>query len=271
MEPSVTNPGDENFKKDWGFMEFTFNADQVYANVSFVDFVSIPVSLKLVCGGGEEKVVKGLRKDGLVELAKGLEEQRKKDGEGWDKLIVKDKDEGVLRVLSPNQAIVMDGKLLEGYYDTYISKVWEKYQQEEIKIDTQSGFGVCCGKIDSNDISIDGQKFCKPSTRDIFNASSGPFQTGGDAKRNAVIPRLNAAFNRSTLLSQEQFPADLSTHYNEEVTNHYARLVHEVSFDGRGYAHPYDDVAPTGGKDVSGFVNDGDPKVLEVFVGGLDG
>ena len=55
------------------------------------------------------------------------------------------------------------------------------------------------------------------------------------------------------------------------MTNHYARVVHQVNVDGRGYAHPYDDATPPGGKDQSGFVNDPAPRTLRVVVGGGGG
>lgn len=35
VEPSVTNPSDANFNKNWGFCEFTFNNDQLYANIRY--------------------------------------------------------------------------------------------------------------------------------------------------------------------------------------------------------------------------------------------
>ena len=57
-------------------------------------------------------------------------------------------------------------------------------------------------------------------------------------------------------------------YYQTSPTNHYARIVHAANLDGKGYAFPYDDVTPSGGADVSGFVADGAPKLLTVAVGG---
>ena len=91
---------------------------------------------------------------------------------------------------------------------------------------------------------------------------------GPNFKRNAIIPRLNAEFHRSTYITADKFPAQPDHYYKNDVTNHYARLVHAANADGRGYAHPYDDAAPSGGNDQSGFVNDPNPKVLSVIVGG---
>jgi hypothetical protein len=86
-----------------------------------------------------------------------------------------------------------------------------------------------------------------------------------------VIPRLAAAFNRSTLLlPTDQFPNGNhpGDYYRNAITNHYARIVHSVQRDGRGYAFPYDDVVPDGGSDVAGVVYDGSPRLFTVGVGG---
>ena len=254
VEPSVTNPSDENYKTNWGFCEFTFNSDQLYANISYVDFVSIPIALTLTTSTGDKKKVFGMPQNGLDTIATGLEEQSKSDNQGWNNLIVKDENGQNLRILSPNQGIVMNPSLFAGYFEPYVDQVWLKYASNEMKLDTQAAFGALIGKVSEEELILDNdQHFTKPSTRDIFNASSGPFATGPDAKRNAIIPRLNAAFNRSTLLTANEFPAPLDQHYKHNTTNHYGRLVHATNMDGRGYAHPYDDVAPSGGPDQSGF------------------
>jgi hypothetical protein len=45
--------------------------------------------------------------------------------------------------------------------------------------------------------------------------------------------------------------------------------VHATSQDHRGYAFPYDDVAPTGGADQSGAVSSGSPSLLTVTLGSV--
>lgn len=57
-------------------------------------------------------------------------------------------------------------------------------------------------------------------------------------------------------------------YYTDKITNHYSRIVHSVNVEGRGYAFPFDDVAPNGGVDQSGAVWDGAPGVLTVGIGG---
>ncbi|KAF3916776.1 hypothetical protein ABW20_dc0108092 [Dactylellina cionopaga] len=274
VEPSVTNPTDANYHSRWSFMEFTYNHDQLYANISYVDFVGFPIALTLTTSTGVEKKVLGLSCSGPGKIAEGLLAQQARDGQKWGDLIVKDSKGDLLRILSPNQGIVLNPTLLAGYFEPYIEEVWSHYRQHPLKLDTQCHFGVVSGNVDNHGqcLKIDGLDFGKPTTRDIFNASSGPFQTGPDAKRNAIIPRLNAEFNRSVLLSCDcEVPSrKREGYYKHDVTNHYARLVHEANVDGRGYAHPYDDVAASGGEDHSGFVNDGAPQKLAVIVGGED-
>jgi hypothetical protein len=267
VEPSVTNPSDPNINIRWGFCEFTFDAAQLYANITYVDFVGVPVAIALTNQAGHMKTVAGMRANGLETVCAGLESQSSADGVGWKELIVKDAQGRPLRALSPNQGCIMNPHLFANYYEPYVDKVWSRFQSTPMTIDTQAA-GVLQGTVDGDRLVFGDQSFNKPSTRDIFNASSGPFQTGSDEKRNAIIPRLNAEFHRSTYLEGDKFPAHPDQYYKHDITNHYARIVHAANIDGRGYAHPYDDATPSGASDQSGFVNDPNPKLLTVFVGG---
>ena len=85
----------------------------------------------------------------------------------------------------------------------------------------------------------------------------------------AILPRLAAAFNRSTLLIDSDQPdgENPADYYANAITNHYARIVHATTTGGRGYAFPYDDVAPSGGADQSGAVSDPAPTLLTVTLG----
>jgi len=119
--------------------------------------------------------------------------------------------------------------------------------------------------------------FTKPSAADIFSCSTGPFASPASTDANQaemldIIPRLAAAFNRSTLLIDSVQPDDevVSSYYQNTITNHYSRIVHAANLDNLGYCFPYDDVAPSDGNNVSGEVNDGSPSVFTVTVGGSD-
>ncbi|RSM02469.1 hypothetical protein CEP52_007947 [Fusarium oligoseptatum] len=261
VEPSVTNPTDPNFDADWGFCEFTFNDFQLYINVSYVDFC--------------------MPKNGLEDVCAGLQRQAAKDGAGWEKLIVKSKAGKNLRVLSPNAGAELHHGLLDGYFAPEVDAAWARYEKEDLVINTQYDWGdvkgrVRDGKLVFNNVGKDklNFSFSKPSTRDILSCSTGPFAAGegvSPAQLN-VGARLAAALNRGTLAHNSQQPEGerVETYYAQESvrSNHYSRVCHEVTIEGRGYAFPYDDVGASNGVDQSGYLNDGRPKVLTITVGG---
>ncbi|KAH4007158.1 hypothetical protein HBH64_007530 [Parastagonospora nodorum] len=273
VEPSVTNPSDPNYNLSWTFCEFTYNDAQLFANISYVDFVSIPVALSLTNAQGNTQTVPGMGPDGFNTLVNELRAQSQRDGRPWNQLIY-EANGRPLRILSPNNLLVGNGAAWDGYWDAYINAVWDKYRNEDITINTQAAAGNLTGRVQGNELQLgEAGSFNAPSARDIFTCSTGPFATGSNQARNAVIPRLAAAFNRSILLNTpgNQFPngSNPSQYYKDlETTNHYSRLVHSVQKDGRGYAFPYDDVVPDGGQDVAGTVFDGNPTLFTIAVGG---
>lgn len=200
----------------------------------------MPIAITLQENSGESQHVAGMAPNGLDRLAEGLRQQASKDGRPWDKLIV-NRDGRNLRILNATHGNAV-GAGFDGYYEPHIEEVWKKYSSGAcVKIDTQAGPGVLEGRIDrAGDLVIGGESFSKPNSADVFGCNSGPFTTGPSATRNAIIPRLAAAFHRSCLLAVEQHPSDPSTFYRCDPTNHYARLVHEVNLDRKGYAFAYD-------------------------------
>lgn len=291
VEPSVLNPSDPNAQVNFGFCEFTLNEAQLYANISYVDFAPrIPIAITLQQASGKMQHVTGMAPDGLDRLAEGLRQQSRNDGRPWDKLIVQAGGRN-LRILNATHGNAV-GASFEGYYEPFIEEVWRKYSSgPRMRVDTQAGPGVLEGHVThKGELVVGNETFGKPNSADVFGCNSGPFTTGPSPDRNAIIPRLAAAFHRSTLLATDSHPSDPSTFYRQDPTNHYARLVHEVNLDRKGYAFAYgnitspkaplplnfpesndrhlDDVQPNGGEDQSGKVNAGDPVLFTVTVGG---
>ena len=270
VEPSVTNPSDPNIQTNWGFCELTFNSSQLFANISYVDFVGLPISLTLTNTSGATQHVAGLPQNGLDTICSGLISQTASDGQPWSSLIVKNSSGQNLRVLSPNNGIVTNNSMFSGYYEPYVNQAWSVYTSSPFTVDTQASFGRVSGRVSNNLLNFNGQEFAQPTTADIFSCSTGPFATGSNAERNTIIPRLAAAFNRSTLLITNQSPAPVTDYYQNPITNHYSRIVHAANLDGLGYAFPYDDVSPDGGPNQSGEVNDPNPSLFTVAVGGVN-
>lgn len=272
VNPSVTNPSDPNYNLNWTFAEFTYNDQQLFANISYVDFISIPISLTLTTASGNTLSVPGMSTDGFQRVVDEMRTQTRRDGKPWDQLI-HSVNGTPLRVLNPTNLLAFNGNTWSNYWDAYVRAVWDKYRNEDMTINTQAGAGNIRGRVVNNLLQLgEAGSFSAPSSSDIFTCSTGPFQTGQNLARDGVIPRLAAAFNRSQLLNTpgNQFPngGNPSMYYQDITTNHYSRAVHAVQKDGRGYAFPYDDVVPDGGQDVAGTLHAGDPQVFTIAVGG---
>lgn len=269
VEPSVSNQSDPNIHIMWDFCEFTYNSGQMYANISFVDFVSIPISLALTNSSGATQTVSGLPTNGLDTVCANLLAQHAADGAGWDQLVVTNGGAN-LRALSPNNGIVINNSLFSGYYQPYVDQVWSKYSSQSLTVDTQASWGSVTGQVSGGQLNFPGVgSFAQPSAADIFSCSTGPFANAA-GEMGTLIARISAAFNRSTLLIDTDQPDGESpaNFYKNSITNHYSRIAHAAALDGRGYGFPYDDVTPNGGADQSGFVADGNPTLLTVAVGG---
>ncbi|KAK0710977.1 CBM6-containing protein, partial [Lasiosphaeris hirsuta] len=270
VQPSVMNRSDPNYNKDWGFAEFTFNSFQIFANITYVDFVGLPISLALTSrNGGQAQKVTGIPENGLSSICSELIEQNNRDRAGWDQLVIKSPRGTPLRALSPNSGINMNETLFGNYYQPYVNAVWAKYSSSALTLNTQGQWGVLKGQISNGRLSFNVGSFPQPSAKDVFSCDSGAFTNKNDAMGN-VTARLAAAFNRSTLLTNTNQPdgETIGSYYRDNITNHYSRIVHKYNSDGRGYAFPYDDVAPSDRENVAGTVADQNPGEFVVAVGG---
>jgi hypothetical protein len=270
VEPSVTNSSDPNIDIQWDFAEFTYNSAELFANISMVDFACIPIGLTLTDASGNTQTVSGLPAGGLDAVCSGLAAQQAADGNPWTDLIVTSGGAN-LRALSPQNGIVYNSSLLSGYYDGYVTQVWDMYESATLTVDTQASYGIVTGQVTGGLLTFPGiGSFARPATADIFSCATGPFSTAGaSGEVLAIIPRLAAAFNRSTLLIDSDQPdgEDPVDYYANATTNHYARIVHATEIGGLGYAFPYDDVTANGGVNQSGPVSSGSPALLSVTVG----
>ena len=278
VEPSALDMKNASSSANWGFMELSHTEeDGIYANISFVDFVGLVLSLVLTLGSGQVQTVLGLPADAAKQVCTALREQSHLDGGPWDQMCITSGDGQPLRILSPNLHETIHPGATEGYYDTYVSQVWAKYATQDLTIDTQSQAGVVQCRIDDDDqlcCEGDNRGYARPRASDIWSCSTGPFaiRAEDNAIHRAVVPRLCAAFSRSTLLIdggaiQPSVPS--RRYYPQGPANHYSRIVHQYQLDGKGYAFPYDDVSPEKDRDeVAGVVAGRNPRLLQVFVGG---
>ncbi|KAK3066688.1 hypothetical protein LTR53_016865, partial [Teratosphaeriaceae sp. CCFEE 6253] len=245
VEPSIFNPQDPNHDIHFGFVEMTFDRSQVFVNISYVDFVGPAVALTLTDTANNSQHVSGMPANGMQTVAANLTAQTQKDGRRWSSLIVTDANNQLLRILSPNSAILLHPDWFQTYWTDYVNQVYSQYTPRALTVSTQASYGYVRGQVGGKgNLNFGaGGLFAKPTAKDIFGCNTGPFATGQNAEMNVIIPRLAAAFNRSTLLLTDTVPDGerVDQYYAAATTNHYARIVHAANLDGRGYAFPYDD------------------------------
>ncbi|QIB42507.1 glycoside hydrolase family 64 protein [Streptomyces aureoverticillatus] len=273
VEPAFATKEDANYGRTWSFCEFTFNSTQLYANISYVDLVTaLPIGLTLE---GDAKHTVAPLPDGAVDkIAADLVAQAGRDGQPWDKLVIRG-DGGVLRVISPQNLMAPHfgdpSKMpFRDYFNDYIDQVWNKYRSTDLRIDLQGGRGVRVGRVSGDTLTFEGgHTFTKPTSKDIFTCNHGPFTNnpGDSDDKKGLLARLAAGFNRSIMLTHPSQPNGTTAgdYYRGDVTNHWSRVVHANS--PIGYAFPYDDVRPDGQPDVSGAAHDGNPRRFTVSVG----
>ncbi|KAH6605371.1 glycoside hydrolase family 64 [Trichoderma cornu-damae] len=274
VQPSVTNLADPSAGINWGFVELTYTSDKaVYANISFVDFVGMILSMSLsTTDGSGTQTTKALTANAVSQVCQGLSQQSSVDGYPWSSMCIANSAGTPIRVLSPNDYAVINSAAFQNYWSPYVDQVWSKYTSTPLTVNTQ-GYGNVNCQVSGTTLNCNGdnRSYSKPTAADIWGCNSGPFgKLSTDNNIHlAVIPRLCAAFVRSTLLiagGNVQPSVGQSQYYTVSPTNHYSRLVHQLEVDGKGYTFPYDDVNPDG-ENASGLLSSGAPNVLTLYVG----
>lgn len=274
IEPSPFNPTDPSAMVSWGFVELTHGTSGVWANISCVDFVGLPLGISLTSRTGTVQSTAGLTTNAVANICNELYAQAKKDGQPWNKLCQMSTTGTALRALAPIKYIDTNPNAFDTYWTEYINQVWKTYTSVPLTIDTQMSTGKVQCQVSGDVLQCagDNRSYAKPTAFDIFGCNTGPFEIRAvdNDIHKAVVPRLCAAFNRSTLLingGQVQPGLSSSSYYGISPTNHFSRIVHKYESDGKGYAFSYDDVNPFG-EDHSGTVSTRDPLVLAIRVGG---
>lgn len=205
VQPSPSNLRDPSSGTQWGFAELTYTkAREIFANISFVDFVglTLSVSLKERDGRGPQ-ITRGLGPDAITKICSGIFNQSGMEGFPWDRMCVANDAGEPIRVLSPNNYAINNGDF-HAYWNAYVDQMWDRYSHSTLTINTQSPAGNVECRVSDDVLKCgggDNRGYARPTAEDIWGCNSGPFARREDdnAVHVAVIPRLCAAFVRSTL------------------------------------------------------------------------
>jgi hypothetical protein len=233
---------DPNFTVMHDCVEFTFNDAGMFCNTTAVDMLSIPLAITLA--GAATQTTGTLKAGGRDRIFDALAANP-----DFAKLVVGDR----LRVIAPGHGLDA-GLFSASYLDGYIGEVWSRYAGTDLRI-AANGRNFT-GRVQGDTLVFDGgvAPIRRPSTRDVLFCD-GALAAPNDGVTGPVAAVLGAGFNRTTLRDQANQPAtNPAGFYATPVTNHYARVLHENTQDGKAYGFAFDDVA-----DFASYVQDLSP------------
>ncbi|AXB47976.1 sugar hydrolase [Amycolatopsis albispora] len=257
VQPAVQNPSDPNRNILFNWTEYTLNDGGIWINSTQVDMFSAPYSVGVRMSGGAEKTAGRLTAGGYHGFFSALKAQPG----GWGNLVQTKPDGSVLRALSPGHGVGA-GLLNAAIMDDYINRVWAKYASSTLTVTPfadQPGTKYF-GRVSGNTMNFTNSagavvtSFQKPDSDSVFGCYK-LLDAPNDLVRGPISRTLCAGYNRSTLVSNPNQPdAGSSGFYQDPVTNHYSRLIHERMVDGKAYGFAFDDVGHH-----ESLVHDGNP------------
>jgi hypothetical protein len=236
--PAGWVPTDPSYNVLHDCCEFTFNNAGMFCNTTMVDMFSIPMAIRLT--GSRTQTTGTLVVGGRDRIFSSIAAVP-----AFRQLVVG----GNLRVIAPGHGLDA-GRFSPTYLDGYINEVWSKYASANFTGRVQGGRLVFSGGARS---------FAKPTTRDVLFCD-GALLAPNDGVSGPVAAMLGAAFNRSTLRDHPNQPTtDPAQYYKNAVANHYARVMHENTVDGKAYGFAFDDVA-----DFASYIQDNAPSGITI-------
>ncbi len=255
VQPAVQNPDDPNRNILFNWSEYTLNDSGLWINSTQVDMFSAPYSVGVSDANGEVRTTGTLKPGGYQAVLDGLRSA------GWGGLILDGPDGTPLRALSPGHGVGV-GAIPADVMNDYIDRVWSHYSSSTLTVtpfshepDTKYYGRVSGDVMDFTDAAGNVvTSFQKPDSDSVFGCYKH-LDAPNDQVRGPISRTLCAGFNRTTLLTNSEQPdPDNSGFYADDVTNHYARLIHEQMEDGKAYAFAFDDVGAH-----ESLVHDGNP------------
>ncbi len=232
---------DPSYKTLHDFMEFTNNDAGFYCNTTMVDMFGLPMFITLN-GKSIARYEEGAR--GRI-----FEQMRKRPA--FRRLVV-----GNLRVIAPGHGLDR-GIFSPNYLDPYINGRWKQYESQTLTVVANNV--TYRGKVESGRLvfrqgNAVKASFAKPSTRDVLFCD-GTLAAPNDGVGGPIAAVVAAGLNRGVLHRPKQPTVKPGLYYKRPRTNHYSRILHENTVDGKAYGFAFDDVVSH-----ASYIENGSPK-----------
>jgi hypothetical protein len=261
VQPAPWAAGDANSDILFDWSEFTYNDSGIWLNSSQVDMFAVPHAVSVTGSDGQTAKTGELEAGGRNTVIDAMKANESFSG------LVQTRDDGtVLRVLSPGKG-ADGGNFDPDYLASYIDEAWAAYAGTDLTVQPFSDQpdkvfkGRTSGDVMTFTDSSGAQAatFTKPTTSNVWGCD-GNLGAPNDLVVGPIARSLCAALQRTTLGTQAVEPStDASTFYRNDLTNEYAKVIHEQMVDGKAYAFAFDDVA-----NQESLVHSGDPTSIAI-------
>ena len=240
--PAFNAETDPNYSIIFDKFEFTYNIDQtLYCNTTSVDFFGLPITATVI-GNKTQSVGMSASRS---EIFKAFQATPPFDS------LIRTAGDTQLRILAPQK----DAAFPQNYFDAYIDQCWQQYQSQSLTLQPLPFDGstyISEGRVDGNNVfnfvTTPGNTthtITKPTSDNVFGCDGVFNPTGSDLSRiidGDIKNQVSAALNRTIFLNNDSSTwCDASKYYLHSTTHYYAKILHELSIDGKSYAFPYDD------------------------------
>ena len=240
--PAFNAASDPNYNIIFDKFEFTYESNNtIYCNTTSVDFFGMPIKATLT-GNKHQSVGMSAPRS---QIFKAFQETPPFDS------LIRTADNIQLRILAPQKDSAFDPT----YFDPYIAQSWKQYQSQSLTLQPLPYNGatyISTGSVDANNVfnfvTMPGNTqhtIQKPTSTEIFGCDGVFNPTGSGLERiidGDIKNQVSSALNRTILLNSDSSTwCDPSQYYLNPITNYYAKILHELSINGKSYAFPYDD------------------------------
>ncbi|MBT0771376.1 hypothetical protein KIH74_20735 [Kineosporia sp. J2-2] len=213
------------------FMEFTNNDSGMYCNTTMVDMFGLPMYVTLK--GATTQSIAQYEDGARSKIFAAMSKQS-----GFEKLVMDD-----LRIMAPGHGLEQ-GLFSSSYFDGNVNARWSQYSSATMNLTANNQ--KYTGKIEGSNFVFRQNgtvkaTFAKPSTSDVLFCN-GALAAPNDGVGGPIAAVLAAGLNRGVLLKTTQPVTDPSQYYAGERVNHYSRIIHENTKDGKAYGFAFDDV-----------------------------
>lgn len=288
-DPSPYNTSDPSYNTFFDKIEFTYIGNATWTNPTAVDFFALPL---IIQQNGHTYGITKARKTVLSSIADAF---HKAPNQAWQKLVVKNHNGDVLRVLAPGRDDnYFDPNYLTGSSYNYVEDVWNYYRRHTLTVDCSELQGnpaapqlrnyLFTGMVVGNTFIFTNQTneysvvLEKPSSNVFFLGAQGAFDAPNNTPKAIIVRNISAAWcvgllpaEDGAVLNRAYFDAHQGSFYTNNPRlsspasytgpyyNLYGKAIHAVSRNV--YTWPYDDAFGYDGTNAS---TDANPAILKI-------